>query len=74
MVDSWVGWAAKWTRRFGDERAPHRQTLHVTADASDYLKNMLCVRDSLNVSASGSTSPAPALSTSAVPRAVAQPS
>jgi hypothetical protein len=35
MVDSWVGWAAKWTRRFGDEWASHRQTLQVSADASD---------------------------------------
>jgi hypothetical protein len=33
MVDSWVGWAAKWTRRFGDEWASHwhRQTLSAYA-------------------------------------------
>jgi hypothetical protein len=34
MVDSWVGWAAKWTRMFGDEWTSHRQTLSADASAS----------------------------------------
>jgi hypothetical protein len=31
MVDSWVGWSAKWTRRFGDEWASHRQVLNAAS-------------------------------------------